>query len=46
MTIAKTGLNRYIEWAVILRGERKLVGDCGLTIQDVDGIEELEVGFH
>lgn len=33
-------------WAVILRSERKLIGDCGLTIQEVDGIEELEVGYH
>src|SRR5882672_1601268 len=33
-------------WAVILRGERKLVGDCGLAVQEVDGIEELEVGYH
>jgi RimJ/RimL family protein N-acetyltransferase len=33
-------------WAVILKSERKLVGDCGLTIQEVDGIEELEVGYH
>jgi RimJ/RimL family protein N-acetyltransferase len=33
-------------WAVRLRGEQKLIGDCGLVIQDVDGIEELEVGYH
>jgi len=29
-----------------MRSERKLVGDCGLVIQEVDGIEELEVGYH
>jgi RimJ/RimL family protein N-acetyltransferase len=33
-------------WAATLLGERKLVGDCGLVIQEVDGIEELEVGYH
>lgn len=33
-------------WAVILRIEEKLVGDCGLTVQEVDGVEELEVGYH
>jgi ribosomal-protein-alanine N-acetyltransferase len=33
-------------WAATLRSERKLVGDCGLVIQEVDGIEELEVGYH
>jgi [ribosomal protein S5]-alanine N-acetyltransferase len=32
-------------WAVILRNEQKLIGDCGLVIQDVDGVEELEVGY-
>ncbi|MCI0388322.1 MAG: GNAT family N-acetyltransferase [Acidobacteria bacterium] len=36
----------YGLWAVILRNEQKLVGDCGLTIQEVDGVEELEVGYH
>src|SRR5262249_37492947 len=33
-------------WAVILKGEQKLIGDCGLTFHEVDGIEELEVGYH
>lgn len=33
-------------WAVILKSEQKLVGDCGLVVQEVDGAEELEVGYH
>jgi ribosomal-protein-alanine N-acetyltransferase len=33
-------------WATTMRSEQKLVGDCGLVIQEVDGIEELEVGYH
>lgn len=33
-------------WAVILKSEQKLIGDCGLVIQEVDGAEELEVGYH
>jgi ribosomal-protein-alanine N-acetyltransferase len=33
-------------WATTMRSKRKLVGDCGLVIQEVDGIEELEVGYH
>jgi RimJ/RimL family protein N-acetyltransferase len=33
-------------WATTMRSERKLVGDCGLVIQEVEGIEELEVGYH
>lgn len=33
-------------WAASLREEERLVGDCGLTYQDVDGVAELEVGYH
>jgi [ribosomal protein S5]-alanine N-acetyltransferase len=44
-------LRRYEEsghglWAVILKGERRFVGDCGLVVQEVNGVEELEVGYH
>src|SRR5689334_1516844 len=33
-------------WAVILKEGRQFVGDCGLVLQEVDGVEELEVGYH
>jgi RimJ/RimL family protein N-acetyltransferase len=33
-------------WAVILKENGMFVGDCGLTIQVVDGEEEVEVGYH
>jgi [ribosomal protein S5]-alanine N-acetyltransferase len=33
-------------WAMILRDEERLIGDCGLTYQDVEGVAELEVGYH
>ena len=33
-------------WAVILKSDRRLIGDCGLTIQQVDGVGELEIGYH
>ena len=33
-------------WAMILLDEERLVGDCGLTYQDVEGVAELEVGYH
>lgn len=33
-------------WAVILKETQQFVGDCGLVIQEVDGAEELEVGYH
>lgn len=44
-------LRRYEEdghglWAALLLGEERLVGDCGLTFQEVDGVAELEVGYH
>jgi [ribosomal protein S5]-alanine N-acetyltransferase len=33
-------------WGVILKSEQKLIGDCGLLFQDVNGIDELEVGYQ
>ena len=33
-------------WAVIRKSDGALVGDCGLMIQEVDGVDELEVGYH
>lgn len=33
-------------WLLELRGTGEFVGDCGLTPQEVDGIVEIEVGYH
>jgi RimJ/RimL family protein N-acetyltransferase len=33
-------------WALILKETEALIGDCGLTVQDVDGEELVEVGYH
>jgi RimJ/RimL family protein N-acetyltransferase len=33
-------------WTVVLKGDGNLVGDCGLTLQDVDGEMFVEVGYH
>ena len=33
-------------WAMILKSSAELFGDCGLTIQGVDGINEIEIGYH
>ena len=33
-------------WAVIHKEDDRLIGDCGLTIQRVEGIDELEIGYH
>jgi RimJ/RimL family protein N-acetyltransferase len=44
-------LSRYREdghglWAMILKSSGELIGDCGLTVQDVEGINEVEIGYH
>ena len=33
-------------WVVTLRGTGEFVGDCGLTPQEVEGVTDLEVGYH
>lgn len=33
-------------WAMVLRESGAFAGDCGLTVQEVDGNEEIEVGYH
>jgi RimJ/RimL family protein N-acetyltransferase len=33
-------------WAMLLKANREMIGDCGVTVQPVDGIDELEVGYH
>lgn len=33
-------------WAVILKADDRLIGDCGLTIQWIDEVGELEIGYH
>jgi [ribosomal protein S5]-alanine N-acetyltransferase len=33
-------------WAMILQSSSELIGDCGLTVQQVDGADEIEIGYH
>jgi [ribosomal protein S5]-alanine N-acetyltransferase len=33
-------------WAMVLKSSGELVGDCGLTVQLVDGEKEIEIGYH
>ncbi|HKN57181.1 MAG TPA: GNAT family N-acetyltransferase [Amycolatopsis sp.] len=33
-------------WTVCLRDSGEFVGDCGLVRQRVDGMDEVEVGYH
>ncbi len=33
-------------WALVLKSSGEVVGDCGLTRQTVDEIQEIELGYH
>jgi [ribosomal protein S5]-alanine N-acetyltransferase len=44
-------LRRYAKdghglWAMVLKSNGELIGDCGLTVQNVDGTDEIEIGYH
>jgi ribosomal-protein-alanine N-acetyltransferase len=36
----------YGLWCLLLRATGEVIGDCGLVNQDVDGVEEIEIGYH
>jgi len=36
----------YGLWAMILKSTSELIGDCGLVRQSVDGVDEIEIGYH
>jgi RimJ/RimL family protein N-acetyltransferase len=36
----------YGLWLVSLRSTGEFIGDCGLTPQEIDGVTELEAGYH
>ena len=33
-------------WAMILKADARLIGDCGLIPQVIDGFAETEIGYH
>lgn len=33
-------------WALIDKNSNVMIGQCGLLVQDVDGNQELEIGYH
>jgi len=48
--IAKN-IQRYREnghslWAMVLKASGELIGDCGCALQEVEGRNEIEVGYH
>ena len=38
--------HRYGLFAVLDKNTGAFLGDCGITIQDIDGVEEYEIGYH
>lgn len=36
----------YGLWAVCLKGNNELIGDCGLVKQKIDDNTEIEIGYH
>lgn len=33
-------------WAVVLKETGEMIGDCGITMQDIDGFIRPEIGYH
>ena len=33
-------------WAAVLKSSGEVIGDCGPTVQNVDGVDEIEIGYH
>lgn len=33
-------------WAMVLKMNGELIGDCGMTVQRVDDSDEIEIGYH
>ncbi len=33
-------------WAMILKSSGELIGDCGITMQEVEGVFYREIGYH
>ncbi|AFY60184.1 GNAT family N-acetyltransferase [Synechococcus sp. PCC 6312] len=33
-------------WALVLKKSGQVIGDCGLVLQEVNGVEMVELGFH
>ncbi|MGA8309223.1 MAG: GNAT family N-acetyltransferase [Terriglobales bacterium] len=33
-------------WAMILKSNGEVIGDCGLARQTVDDVDEIEIGYH
>ncbi|NES78801.1 MULTISPECIES: GNAT family N-acetyltransferase [Okeania] len=38
--------NRFEKWAVILKETNKLIGYCGIAIEEIDKVHEQEIGYR
>lgn len=39
-------MNGHGLWAMILKNSGELIGDCGITMQEVEGVRYREIGYH
>jgi [ribosomal protein S5]-alanine N-acetyltransferase len=46
LNIQRYARNGFGLWGLISKENDKLIGDCGLVVQQVDGIEMVEIGYH
>ncbi|MEO1148344.1 MAG: GNAT family N-acetyltransferase [Cyanobacteria bacterium J06638_22] len=33
-------------WAIVLKKNGEVIGDCGLVVQQIEGVDEVEIGYH
>jgi RimJ/RimL family protein N-acetyltransferase len=33
-------------WALVLKENGEVIGDCGLVVQQIEGVGEVEIGYH
>jgi RimJ/RimL family protein N-acetyltransferase len=45
-TINSYQKNNFGLWGIILKDQKKFIGQCGITLQDIDGIIVPEIGYH
>jgi RimJ/RimL family protein N-acetyltransferase len=38
--------NNFGVWGIILKKRNKFIGECGITLQDIDGVIVPEIGYH
>jgi RimJ/RimL family protein N-acetyltransferase len=44
--VSRYGIYGYGLWGVVLKENGRLIGDCGITIQNIDNEFLPEIGFH